>query len=950
MHLSRPGRTLRTLGICALLVVPPALAQKKSAVPTSTPAVQLSAAPHSFDRGSVGLWQTLQKLQTRASLLMITAHPDDEDGPALTYESRHDGVRADLLSLTRGEAGQNSMSADTWDDLGILRTEELLAADRYYGVGTYWSRVADFGFTKTKEEAFAKWNHDRVLYDAVRVVRMTRPLVVMSVFAGNVSDGHGQHQVSGEIVQEAYQKAGDPNVFPDQIRDGLLPWTPLKVYIRVPFANITSQGVYDYATGHWAPAIFHNYVDGTDLAGKPAADVSLPVGQYDPLLGLSYFQLARLGLGLQKSQNDGLGLPLAESVSSDYHLYASRLHPPAPATAQDASFFGGIDVSISGIATLAPAPQQAALRAKLSKIQTAVVKTITAYSAVHPENCADALAEGLGATNALVAQVSNAKWRGDDAHSTARQNVLSELHSKQQQFGLALAQALGISMRSFVIRDAAPSNVPAIFRGFTDTFRVAVPGQRFQVEVHLANGSSAHLQIASVQLVAQSGENWSITQPRKSTSNLNKGASTESVFSVRVPEDAKFTQPYFDRPNIEQPYYDLLNFADQNLSTAPYPLHAVATLRYRNVEFSVEQRVATVRKEQGLGPVFEPLLVGPAISVKVTPQIAILPLSNKTLHVTASIQSNLVHPATGNLSLQVPQGWTVSPDSAQFATEKNGDAVSVDFTVTPHDIATRSYMLKAIAKCNGKVYASGFHMTGYPALRPYPVYRDASMQVHAADVHVAHGLHIAYVVGTGDEVPEALRQLGINPQILSAQDLSQENLSRFDAIVLGIRAYAIRKDLKTYNDRLLHYVKDGGVLVVQYNTAGFKSDDAPFPLDLSSSPEKVIDENSVVTILHPDDPLLAWPNVITTKNFGSWIEERGHGFLRSWDSRYTSLLEMHDPEQAPQQGGLIYAHYGKGIYVYTALSLDRQMPEGVPGAYRIFANLISLAKNPRASK
>ena len=332
-------------------------------------AVPISAEPHSFDRGSVGLWQTLQKLHTRASLLMITAHPDDEDGPMLTYESRHEGVRANLLSLTRGEAGQNVMSSDSWDALGLVRTQEMLAADSYYGVHPYWSSVADFGFTKTKAEAYDKWGHDRVLCDTVRVVRLTRPLVVMSVFAGNVSDGHGQHQVSGQAAQEVYKSAGDSNVCPDQIHSGLLPWSPLKVYIRVPFANITDQGVFDYATGHWAPAIFHNYVDGTDMHGKPVADVALPAGQYDPLLGLSYFQLARLGLGQQKSQNDGMGLPLAQPISSEYHLYASRVAVSShPASMPDANFFDGIDVSLPGIAKLAPTAEQDDLQVQLKKI------------------------------------------------------------------------------------------------------------------------------------------------------------------------------------------------------------------------------------------------------------------------------------------------------------------------------------------------------------------------------------------------------------------------------------------------------------------------------------------------------------------------------------------------------------------------------------------------------
>src|SRR5665213_1513963 len=234
-----------------------------------------NARQSAVNRGTAALWQSLRELHTRASLIMFTAHPDDEDGGMLAYESRYAGADTTLFTLNRGEGGQNVMSSDFWDQLGLVRTEELLAADRYYGVHQYWSRVADFGFTKTKEEALEKWGHDRLLYDSVRVVRMTRPLVVTSVFAANVSDGHGQHQVAGQMAQEVYKAAADPNVFPDQIRAGLLPWAPLKVYVRLPFARVTSKGVFDYATGHWTPPRFHNFVDDTWIEGKPSATLEI---------------------------------------------------------------------------------------------------------------------------------------------------------------------------------------------------------------------------------------------------------------------------------------------------------------------------------------------------------------------------------------------------------------------------------------------------------------------------------------------------------------------------------------------------------------------------------------------------------------------------------------------------------------------------------------------------
>jgi LmbE family N-acetylglucosaminyl deacetylase len=949
-HLLRIASSIAELSLFAAACLLPAQslpAQSAATPPTAHMAAHLAAEPHSFDRGSVGLWQTLHKLRTRASLLLVTAHPDDEDGPMLTYESRHGGARATLLSLTRGEAGQNVLSADTWDALGLMRTQEMLSADSYYGVHAAWATVADFGFTKTKAEALSKWGHQRVLCDTVRIVRQTRPLVIASVFASNVSDGHGQHQVAGQMAQEAYTAAGDPSVCPDQIRAGLRPWSPQKLYIRVPFARITDQGVYDYATGHWAPAIFHNFVTGAEIHGQPSADVSIPTGQYDPLLGLTYFQLARLGLGQQRSQNDGLGLPLAQPVDSGYHLYAARV----TAQAGDATLFSGIDTSLTGIATLAPAAEQAALRQQLHTIQSSVDQAIASYSAAHPERTAPSLADGLRATNVLIAQLAAAP----DAvapNAAALQDVLFELRIKQRQFSLALAQALGLSLRAMVVPggDDAANKIPAYFRGYANTFRAATPGQRFSVQVHLSSGSPQSVQVVNVALRVPAQEHWSLHTDTPPAPALANGTATDAFFTVQVPQDAHSTQAYFHRASMEQPVYSVDDPQLAGRSFAPYPLHAVATLRYSGVDFSVEQTVATVGQQRGLGPVFDPLLVAPALSVALTPRVAILPIGQKTLRLTATVTSNAQQPVHGSLRLLLPAGWTSDPATAAFALPKAGGSDSAVFTVTPRHAAAQTYTLQAEAASNGQTYRSGYRSVGYPGLRPYPLYRDAATQVHAARVRVAPGLRIGYIAGTGDALPESLAQLGIPVQTLTLDDLAHTDLTHLDAILLGIRAYSSHPDLAEASARLLAYVHQGGVLLVTYNTAALNASDAPYPLSLGSSPEKVIDEDSAVQLLHPQDVLLNWPNHITEKDFSGWVEERGHGFLSVWDSAYTPLLEMHDPDQTPQQGGLIYARYGKGLYIYTALALDRQMPEGVPGAYRIFANLISAAKNPKLQR
>ena len=340
----------------------PSAATEIAQVPLPEPSA--NALPLPEDRGAADLEQTLKRLGTTASVLMIVPHPDDEDGALLTYLTRGLGVRATLLTFTRGEGGQNAMSAETYDALGLIRTNELLKADRYYGARQLWGTEVDFGFSKTQEESFQKWGHDRVLYDAVLAIRMVRPQVIVSTFVGGVTDGHGQHQVAGEIAQEALKAATDPNVFPEQLKDGLQPWQPLAVYSRTPFAPITNGQMFDYATGKWAPARFHNYLTGEWIEGALPADVTLPVGAWDPVLGRTYVQIAREGWGEQKSQYGGSDPALSGPDFSSYHLWAvAPSAGAAGAEMHDTSLFWNakvhIDTGITGLARLAGnAPHQ----------------------------------------------------------------------------------------------------------------------------------------------------------------------------------------------------------------------------------------------------------------------------------------------------------------------------------------------------------------------------------------------------------------------------------------------------------------------------------------------------------------------------------------------------------------------------------------------------------------
>jgi LmbE family N-acetylglucosaminyl deacetylase len=914
------------------------------------------ANPIDVDRGTAGLDRWLRALSTRASILMVTAHPDDEDGGMLAYETRAQGTRGILLTLNRGEGGQNEMSSDMYDREGLVRTQELLQADRYYGVDQYWTRAIDYGFSKTREEALDKWNHERVLGDVVRVIRMTRPLVIASVFVGAPTDGHGNHQVAGEVAQEAYLAAGDPNRFPEQIKEeGLQPWTPLKVYARVPAFAITPQGMYDYATDKYVPVRFFDYVNEKWSETRPPTNIEIPEGDYSPTAGLSYLQIGRSGLNLQKSQTGGIALPPPVPFNSAYHRYGSRV----PASDREQSFFDGVDVSIAGIGKLVP-EQPAFLQTGLAEIALDVEKAMAGFRPDRPNEIAPTLAAGLVRTESLLKEL-----RASKLAEPGRGNVLYELEQKQMQFGKALAAALGLSMQAAVLSDK-PGQGP-FGPVAQETFTIAIPGQSFSVQAQLFNEGAEAVDVKTATVQASDGKGWTI-QPKPAAEIKSDGtgrmgnqpptivsqapATVASLhdstfqFSVTVPEDAAITRPYFSRDNEEQPYYNIDDPRYRNQSLTPYPLAATLQLGYHGATFPLSQVVQTFQRTSGLGLQPNPLIVGPAISITLAPSAGAVPLGTKSFSFAVTVHSNVKGPANGTLRLNLPSGWQSAPASAPFAMGRDGEDQTVAFTVSPGAIQAGDFKITAVAEYQGKPYQEGYRLVGYEGLRPYPFYRPAIYRAVAVDVKTAPGLTIGYLPGTGDEVPQALENLGLNVRMLAAGDITQGDLSGFDAILLGPRAYAVRPELKSANNRLLEYVKNGGVLIVQYNLQGFDRDYGPYPFSLGANPQKVVNEGSKVTLLKPESPVFQWPNQITAADFSGWVEERGHGFMSTWDKRYEPLVETQDPEQDLQLGGLLLAHYGKGVYIYDAFALYRQLPVGVPGAYRLLANLVSLKKNP----
>lgn len=934
---------LRTLLVFSTVAISAVCVQAQAIPAEQHPPDEAFAMPLPFDRGAAGLAQSLRKLSTRASMLQINAHPDDEDGATLAYESRGAGAEVSLLSLNRGEGGQNVMTSEFWDSLGILRTQEHLAANRYYGVHLYYTRVADFGFSKTREETLKQWGHERVLADAVRVVRETRPMVITSVFAGNVSDGHGHHQTAGVTAQEVFTAAADPKMFPEQLKEGLRPWAPLKVYARAPFARASGNTVYDYATGKTEPLLYRNYVTGATMDHVPEATVTVPAGTYNPLFGESYAQVAREGLNQQKSQNGGVPVPLPGPTNASYHLYASRVNGGVvPET--EAGFFDGIDTSLPGIASYLPAAAQADVKQKLDAIAASVTEATARFDGNNPATSAPALARGLDQTRALLAQLKAASLPED-----ARYNAVFELEVKRQQFETALAQSLGMSLIASVQGGGGNRRAPEGPGGGRSqpTTQSVVAGESFGVDVHVTDQGASPVTIDKVTLVPADGKDWKSTAAA-TAGTLAAGASRDYLQQATVPADAKETAPYYSRPGLEQSYYDIHDMHDLTLPTAPYPLQSVAEYTFNGTHASLASVVQTPHRYNGIGTVYEPLLVAPAISVTVSPASGILPLSDTALPLQVTVHSSVKGATEGTLKLQLPQGWSAEPASAAFHTMRADEDAVLKFRVHTPDLQQKMYRITAVAQYNGKEYTEGFTTIGYPGIRPYPRYAPSTSRITGVDVKVAPSLRVGYVMGSGDEVPDSLREIGVEPVLLTDAELQRGDLSGYDCIVLGVRTYTARPVLRSANNRLLEYVHNGGTLVVQYQSGEFDHDYGPYPISVPGDQgHTVVEEDAKVTILHADDPLMMWPNRIGATDFDNWVEERGHGFTRSFAPEYKALTEVHDTGQDPQQGGLLYAHYGKGTYVYLAYAFFREMPEGVPGSFRIMANLLSAGKNPR---
>ncbi len=873
--------------------------------------------------GQAGLKQELLRLHTTARLLQIDAHPDDEDGGMLTLESRGKGDTVILMTLTRGEGGQNKVGSNLTDVLGVLRTLEVGAADRYYGIEQRFSRVADFGFSKTADETFQKWGgHDVALADIVRVIRAFQPDVIVSRFSGTPRDGHGNHQAAGILTQEAFRAAADPNRFPEQIKEGLHPWQARKLYV----GNVCRFFATTCPDDDWT--------------------VKLNTGQDDPALGMTYAQFAAEGLRHQLSQGlGGIRLPSGPRYSF-YKLKDSTLS--SAGSSHESDFFDGIDTSLPGLAaTLGNGEHKVPwLQGELEKIAAEIQQALDDEN--NPEKAAGPLFASSEELDAALARLQKS-----EVSKANKDHLLSVLQEKQQQIWKAINLALNVSLEVRVVTlNAGAHKLPSE----QDALTVASPGQALGIEVKLHNGSSRTLLLK--HLTQEGFQPWPQREEKLPT-EIKPGEDYRVVFHSSVPLNAPYTRPYWHRDNPEEDSLNQIDVpADATLPFAPrdfgvriqYSMvppekqnaSAQKTIaKNATAEISAPALVAFTN-EKGAEQIRE-FAVAPAFSVALEPGEQVIPLANKsatTVHVR--VRCNLSKEPRGTLRLQAPTGWHVEPASLPVKLNVRGESQDFTFHLQPQNPHIGRAEISARLNVAGKEYKEGYTLVTRDDLASAYYYQPARLRVSVIDVKVPKDLKVGYIMGAGDNIPAVLQQVGLNVTLIPADKLASTDLSQYGSVVLGIRAYDTQPDVVANNKKLLDYVSAGGTLVVQYNADANNFNTgkfAPYPLELGR--DRVSVEDAPVTVLAPDNGIFHHPNEITPKDFDGWIQERGLNFASEWDNHFIPLLSSHDPNEPDRKGGMLEAKYGKGIYIYTGYSFFRQLPGGVSGPIRLFVNLIS---------
>lgn len=880
-----------------------------SVVLAAFPAAQLRVRPIDLEDGAVALGLILRQLASTAVFMQATAHPDDENNALHVYLNRGQGARTILATATRGDGGQNEIGPELYDPLAVLRTGELEAMHRFDASEQYFTRAIDFGYSFSIEETLEKWGRDEIISDYVRLIRMTRPDVVLGMNPIGTAGGL-HHQTSGLLSREAFKAAGDPSRYPEQIREGLMPWQPRKYY---------------YPAG--GPG------GGRGQGAPPAPAGPLPLGAikaatfdvsgFDALLGRTYVEIGTEERGMHKSQAMAQLLALPSGRSQQRYLLMDTAAPATPSAAEEPSFFHGIDTTIPGLTSLVNGTPPAALVSGLRAIADRVSAAGKQFDLGGPFAAAPSIVSGLNAVRTLRQQLVTMGLATD-----ARFNLDARLKTKEAQFTEAALLAHGLRIE--VLSDDG----------------LVVPGQDVRVSISIGDRGRP-ITVSSVALNGFSSPATCGSGP------LEVGAVYRCDAATQIPANARVTKPYW-KPLPNTGRYEFEAGAPFGLPFRPTPFTASFTLTAGGVEVHFERPV----EFRYVGPKLEgekrtELAVVPRLALRVAPPIAIVPAGrgatgavNREVRVTVANHGK--DATTGQVRMDAPSGWTVTPPVQPVNFTREDEAQTVRFVLRPAaKTPLGQYAVKSVASSGAQNFDTGFLTVEYPHIRPRQLEIPAAVAVKVMDVRLAPGLTVGYVMGTGDEIPAALRGLGASVRLLDAEDVAWGDLGLYDAIFIGVRAYDSREDLRANNKRVLDYAAAGGTVVVQYNRGNTWTQYAPFPA--RSSNTRVTDENGQVHVLASDDPIFHYPNEIGEAAWRNWVQERGTYFIVPDDERYTDLIQIHEPfehNMGWKKGALVSATVGKGRWIFVGLGLWRQVAAGTDGAFPLLANLASRGKLP----
>ncbi|HVT03322.1 MAG TPA: PIG-L family deacetylase [Thermoanaerobaculia bacterium] len=792
----------------------------------------------------------LGKLATTGSALYVAAHPDDENTGFLAWLANGRMVRAGYLSLTRGDGGQNLIGSEKGDPLGVIRTEELLAARRIDGAEQFFTRAVDFGYSKNPEESLRLWGKEKILADVVWVIRTFHPDIIVTRFPDNGDGGHGHHTASALLAEEAFTAAADPARFPEQLKyPGVTVWQPRRLFWN-----------------SWKPA-----------GSTKNKTVTVDLGTYNPLLGKSYTELAADSRSMHKSQGFGVA-ERRGSLPNDFELLAGD--------APDKDLFDGIDLTwnrVPGASALSQAVHEAA----------------RLYRPENPSATMPPLLRAASELTRLRTELRDSQWS----------NLLEE---KQRE-----AQGL--------IRSAAGLWLEAIA-----TEPAATPGGAVNVTITAVERSAVPVTVTAVRWPFSASSAWPATA-------LEENKPFTVTQKIDIPSTIAATQPYW----LARPATGATYSFDQAMTGKPESDPAmVATISIQIGEQKLDYDLPVVFRstDRVRGEEYRPFAILPPVTIALSQRVDLFP-DLKPRAIDGIVRSNATG-ASGVLSLSLPSGWKSEPATIPLTFKARDEEQRFSFRLTPSSSAGSGTVRAEFQTTGGEKLSQSLTRLDYPHIRSQVLLPPAEAKLVRVEVRKS-GSRIGYVMGSGDEVPDALRQMGYSVTMLSDSDLATGDLSRFDSIVVGVRAYNMRDALKRNQRRLMKYVEDGGHVVVQYNTADdtLAPELGPYPLKLSR--DRVTVEEAPVTLIDVKNPLVTTPNRITASDFEGWVQERGLYFPSEWATQYQPVFSSHDPGEKELTGGTLVATYGKGTYVYTAYDWFRELPAGVPGAYRIFANLVS---------